>query len=67
MVREAQRYARMILEDIGIDPTVLTMRRIAMHARRALSEAEMGSLSCEWLAIPALDEFSEDGEVEMRL
>ncbi len=46
---------------------MLSMRRIALHMRRSLSDAEMESLSCEWLAIPAQDEFSEDGEVEMKL
>lgn len=57
----------MILADIGVDPTIMTMRRIALHARRALSDAEIGEISCEWLDIPALDEFSEDGEMEMNL
>lgn len=35
--------------------------------RRSLSDVEMGTLSIEWLAIPARDEFSEEGEVEMAL
>ncbi len=57
----------MSLNGVGQDPTVLTMRRIAIHMRRSLSDGEMGKLRCEWLAIPAQDEFSEEGEMEMQL
>lgn len=67
MIREAKRHLFMALMDVGREPTVLSMRRIALHMRRSLTDEEMGTLSCEWLAIPARDEFSEDGEVEMTL
>lgn len=67
VIREANRLLRRALLGVGREPTILTLRKIALHMRRSLSDVEMESLSCEWLAIPAEDEFSEDGEVEMKL
>ncbi len=67
MIREAKRRLFLALIDVGREPTVLGMRKIALHMRRSLSDTEMAALSCDWLAIPAQDEFSEDGEVEMKL
>jgi len=55
------------LEGVGRGETVATWRKIALHVRRSLTDAEMACLSAEWLAIPARDEFSEDGVVEQRL
>lgn len=66
-VGDAKRRLLAALEDVGQPPTVLTMRRISIHIRRSLASDEMNELSCEWLAIPAQDEFSEDGEMEMAL
>lgn len=66
-IRAANRLLLTTLLNVGREPTVLSMRRIALHIRRSLSDLEMDSLSCEWLAIPAQDEFSENGEVEMKL
>ncbi len=67
MVREGKRWLLMALAGVGKDPTILTMRQAALHMRRSLSDVEMEALSHEWLAIPARDEFSEDGEMEMAL
>ena len=67
VIREAKRQLFKALLGVGREPTVLSMRRIALHVRRSLSDEEMGLLDCEWLAIPARDEFSEDGEVELAL
>lgn len=43
------------------------LRPTCLHIRRALSLEEIGTLSAEWLAIPARDEFSPGGAVESRL
>jgi len=67
MVRAAKRELNRALIGVGVNPTILYRGKIALHARRSLSEQEMAQLSCEWLAIPAQDEFAEDGEVEMAL
>ncbi len=66
-MREAKRRTLLVLSGTGANPTIFYRGRIAMHARRSLTEQEMAQLSCEWLAIPARDEFSEEGEVEMSL
>ncbi len=66
-IRDAKRRLLEALAKVGQEPSVLRMGRIALHMRRSLSDAEMAQLSREWLAIPAQDEFSEDGEVEMQL
>ncbi len=50
-----------------MEPTIFHGGRIALHARRSLTDEEMAQLSCEWLALPAVDEFSESSEVEMAL
>lgn len=67
MIREAKLQLLAVMRGVGQGPSVVTMRKIAIHMRRSLSEEEMATLSCEWLAIPARDEFSEDGEVAMEL
>ncbi len=67
MIREAKRQLFMALMDVGREPTIGSMGRIALHMRRSLTDDEVGSLSREWLVIPARDEFSEGGEVEMQL
>ena len=66
-IREAKRLLLRTLDGVGQEPSVLTQRGIALHMRRSLTDAEMEQLTAEWLAIPARDEFSEDGEVEIRL
>jgi len=43
------------------------LKPACLHIRRSLSDAEIATLSPEWLAIPARDEFSEDGAMETRL
>ena len=55
------------LNGIGDGESVEMLRPAALHLRRSLSLDEVGTLSAEWLAIPARDEFSEDGEMEKRL
>ncbi len=65
--REAKRQLFNALKDVGKEPTVISMGKIAIHMRRSLSDEEMATLSCEWLAIPALNEFSEGTEMEMAL
>lgn len=40
---------------------------VCLHLRRGLNDAELQLLTAEWLAIPARDEFSEDGAIEARL
>jgi hypothetical protein len=42
-------------------------KRIGLHARRSLSDDEIATISAEWLKIPAQDEFSEEGIIEMSL
>lgn len=66
-IREAKLRVLAALDGVGKDPTVASLRKIALHIRRSLTDAEMERLTCEWLAIPAQDEFSEDGEMEMTL
>lgn len=66
-MRDARRIAMGALEGVGAGESVVTLRPTCLHVRRSLSPAEIGSLSAEWLAIPARDEFSEDGVMESRL
>ncbi len=66
-IREAKRLLSLVLKDVGREPTVLTRQKIALHMRRSLSDSEISVLSADWLAIPARDEFSEDGQIEMTL
>lgn len=66
-IRYATRRAVEALAGVGVGPVIPKSGKVAIHFRRALSEEEMGNLSSEWLAIPARDEFSEEGEVEMNL
>jgi hypothetical protein len=55
------------LNGVGVGESVEMLRPTCLHVRRSLSLDEIGTLSAEWLAIPARDEFSEDGEMERRL
>jgi hypothetical protein len=55
------------LHGVGAGESVEALRPTCLHLRRSLSSDEMGALSAEWLAIPARDEFSQDGAIESRL
>jgi hypothetical protein len=66
-MRAAKFLLTKALDGVGQKPTVLTARKVALHMRRSLTEEEIGTLDPCWLAIPARDEFSEDGAIEMEL
>lgn len=66
-LREARRIVTKILAGVGSGESVEALRPTCLHVRRSLSFEEMATLSAEWLAIPAQDEFSQDGEMESRL
>ena len=68
-MRDARRRLIEVMDGVGQGKTIFatTKREIALHARRSLSDAEIASLDPVWCAIPAQDEFSEDGLVEMEL
>jgi hypothetical protein len=66
-MRAARRLAADALRDVGAGESVEMLRPVCLHVRRSLAPDEMACLSAEWLAIPARDEFSEDGRVEMSL
>ena len=66
-MREARRVAMGILSGVGAGESVEALRPARMHIRRSLSPEEMATLSAEWLAIPAQDEFSPGGVVEGKL
>lgn len=66
-MRAAKRIGQSSLSGVGREPSVFHRGRVAIHVRRSLTDEEMTGLSCEWLAIPARDEFSESGEVDMVL
>ena len=55
------------LRDVGAGESVEAVRPTVLHVRRSLSFEEMATLSAEWLAIPARDAFSEDGQIEEKL
>jgi hypothetical protein len=55
------------LAGVGSGESVELLRPTCLHVRRSLSPAEVATLSPAWLAIPARDEFSEDGAMESRL
>lgn len=65
----AGRLAKDYLRGVGEGETLLFHKPgfVALHVRRALSDSEMKMLSPEWLAIPAVHEFTEDGGIEARL
>jgi hypothetical protein len=67
--REARRLVDSVLSGAGTGPLVehVSKSGTVVHFRRSLSDEEIATLSPAWLAIPAQDEFSEDGLVEMRL
>lgn len=67
VLRHARRVALDTLHGVGTGESVETLRSACLHVRRSLSSDEIGQLSPEWLAIPARDEFSEDGAIESRL
>jgi hypothetical protein len=48
-----------VLDGVGHGETVETIRPLVVHQRRSLSPVEMATLSADWLAIPAVDEFEE--------
>jgi hypothetical protein len=66
-LRQARRIAFDTLNGVGDGESVEMLRPTCLHVRRSLSLAEIATLSPEWLAIPARDEFSEDGVIETRL
>lgn len=66
-LRNARRIAYGHLADVGAGTPVEMLRPLCLHVRKSLSDSEMQCLSAEWLAIPARDEFSEDGKMEARL
>jgi len=66
-MRAARRLAESILQGVGTGESVEVLKPVCLHVRRALSAEEMAYLTPEWLAIPARDEFSEDGQMESRL
>jgi len=67
VLRAARRAADEILAGVGTGETVELLRPVCLHVRRSLSDEEISTLSPAWLAIPARDEFSEDGAMETRL
>lgn len=67
MRREARRVVDVFLSGVGQGESVELWRPICLNVRRALTDSEMAMLSPEWLAIPARDEFSEEGGMEARL
>lgn len=67
VLRAARRVADGILAGVGTGETVEMWKPQCLHVRRGLSDAEIATLSPEWLAIPARDEFSLDGSMETRL
>jgi hypothetical protein len=66
-LRYARRIAMRALNGVGDGESVEMLKPVCLHLRRSLSLGEVGTLSSEWLAIPARDEFSEDGVIEQRL
>jgi hypothetical protein len=58
-LREARRMLAMTLEGVGTGETVERMMKVALHHRRSLNPKELATLSAEWLAIPAVDQFSD--------
>lgn len=65
--RRAYALGLKTLEGVGKEPTIPLAGEFAAHFRRSLTESEMEMLSAEWLAIPARDNFTYDGKVEIRL
>ena len=53
--KAADRLAKDLLGGVGTGETFLGWGRLAFHARRRLSDAEVARLSAEWLATPAVD------------
>lgn len=67
VLRAARRLASGTLDGVGRGESVETLTPGCLHLRRSLSDAEIATLTAEWLALPARDEFSQDGKVEGRL
>ena len=66
-MRAARRLAMDTLHGVGTGESVELLKPTCLHLRRSLSPEEMRFLTAEWLAIPARDEFTEDGAMENRL
>lgn len=60
-LNEARRRLEAVLSGVGDGETVENIKKVAVHHRRSLSPEEMATIPCEWLAIPAVDQFSEEG------
>ena len=67
VLRAARRIAEETLFGVGTGESVELLKPACLHLRRSLADDEIATLSPEWLAIPARDEFSEDGQMESRL
>lgn len=67
VMNAARRLAYSILNGVGTGESVELLKPVCLHVRRALSAEEIATLTPEWLAIPARDEFSADGAMESRL
>jgi hypothetical protein len=65
--RAARRLAAETLDGVGSGESIELVKPVCVHVRRSLTLAEVATLSAEWLAIPARDEFDESGAVETRL
>lgn len=66
-MREARRVAARVLDGVGVGESVELLKPACLHLRRSLSPAEYETLDPAWLAIPARDEFTENGAMEPRL
>jgi hypothetical protein len=67
VMRDAKRQVARALEGVGQGPMVFSTTGFTLHMRRSLADEEISAINPEWLAIPARDEFSGDGEIAMEL
>jgi hypothetical protein len=51
-----------VLDGVGCGPTVDRVVNGILHRRRSLSPEEMALLSPEWMAVPAVNHFSQEDE-----
>lgn len=58
--RDAQRRLWRTLEGVGAGESIEQEIRGKLHLRRSLSTQEIATISAEWLAIPAVDGFTEE-------
>lgn len=63
----AWRTAAGYLQGVGQGVAIEHRGEVALHLRKGLTEAEIGALSKEWLAIPAQDAFVPEAGIETRL